>query len=102
MLVINYGTDWVNITRDALAASDITKYLNPTSKVAIKPNLVTPQPPGNGATTHPEVVEGIILYLKEFGVTNINIMESSAVGYNTKKAFNVAGYEPLQKNMACH
>jgi uncharacterized protein (DUF362 family) len=97
MLVINYGTDWVKITRDALAASDIDKYVKPHYKVAVKPNLVTPQPPGNGATTHPEVVEGIILYLKELGVTDIRVIESSAIGYSTKKAYHVAGYETLQK-----
>jgi len=97
MLVINYGTDWAAMTRDALASSDIEKYLKPHYKVVIKPNLVTPQPPGNGATTHPEVVEGIILFLKEFGITNISIIESSAIGYDTKKAYAIAGYEPLQK-----
>ncbi|MCL1878367.1 MAG: DUF362 domain-containing protein [Defluviitaleaceae bacterium] len=97
MLVINYGTEWATMTRDALTASDIEKYLKPHYKVAIKPNLVTPQPPSNGATTHPEVVEGIILFLKEFGVTNISVIESSAIGYDTKKAYAVADYEPLQK-----
>ncbi|MCL2274222.1 MAG: DUF362 domain-containing protein [Defluviitaleaceae bacterium] len=85
------------MTRDALASSDIKRFLKPHYKVAIKPNLVTPQPPSNGATTHPEVVEGIILFLKEFGVTDISVIESSAIGYDTKKAYSVAGYEPLQK-----
>jgi len=75
MLVLNYGTNWAAMTRDALAASDIEKYLKPHFKVAIKPILVAPQPPDNGATTHPEVVEGIILFLKEFGGTKISIIE---------------------------
>jgi len=97
MIVINYGTDWATMTRAALAASDIKNFLKPHYKVAIKPNLVTPQPPSNGATTHPEVVEGIILFLKEFGVANISVIESSAIGYDTKKAYAVAGYEPLSK-----
>jgi len=97
MLVINYGTDWATMTRDALASSDINNFVKPHYKVAIKPNLVTPQQPSNGATTHPEVVEGIIIFLKEFGVTDISIIESSAIGYDTKKAYSIAGYEPLQK-----
>jgi len=97
MIVINYGIDWATITRDALIESDIKQYLKPHYKVAIKPNLVTPQHPSNGATTHPEVVEGIILFLTEFGITNISVIESSAIGYDTKEAYAIAGYEPLQK-----
>jgi len=62
MLVINYGTNWATMTRDALASSDIEKYLKPHYKVVLKPNLVMPQSPNNGATTHPELVEGIILF----------------------------------------
>ena len=68
MIVINYGTDWATMTRNALAVSDIGKYLKPHYEVAIKPNLVAPQPPSNEATTHPEVVEGIILFLQEFAL----------------------------------
>jgi hypothetical protein len=97
MLVINYGKDWVKTTYDALAASDIGIYLKTVKSVSIKPNLVTPQNANNGATTHPEVVEGIIRFLKDNGIQKITIMENSAVGYNTKKAFKVNGYEILQK-----
>jgi len=97
MLVVNYGKDWAKTTQEALAASDIGTYLKPGLSVSIKPNLVVPQSAKNGATTHPEVVEGIILFLKDFGVRNISIIENSAVGYSTKRAFKVCGYEPLQK-----
>ena len=97
MITINYGDDWAKTTFDTLAASDIKTYLKSGTSVSIKPNLVTPQPANNGATTHPEVVEGIIQFLKEFGIQNINIIENSAVGYSTKQAFKVCGYEALQK-----
>jgi uncharacterized protein (DUF362 family) len=97
MITINYGRDWVKMTYDALAASDIGQYLKQGMSTAIKPNLVAPQPANNGATTHPEVVEGIILFLKDFGIKNISVMENSAAGYNTKRAYNVCGYEFLQK-----
>jgi len=102
MIVINYGGDraqttLAGMTANTLAASDIATYLKPDFSVSIKPNLVTPQPASNGATTHPEVVEGIILFLKDFGVKNISIIENSAVGYSTKQAFKVCGYEALQE-----
>ena len=97
MLTINYGKDWAKTAFDTLAASDIKTYLKPGMSVSIKPNLVVPKPPDNGATTHPEVVEGIILFLKKAGIQNIYIIENSAVGYNTKQAFKICGYEALQK-----
>ena len=97
MIVINYGKDWQRTTYDLLAASDIKTYLKAGMSVSIKPNLVLPSPPGEGATTHPEVVEGIIQFLRDFGIKKIKVMESSAVGYNTKKAYKICGYEFLEK-----
>jgi len=97
MIVISYVSDIVKNTYDALAASDISKYLKPSYAVALKPNLVAAEPASQGATTHPEVVEGIILFLRDFGVKDIKIIESSWIGDNTKRAFSVCGYEELQK-----
>ena len=97
MIVINYGKDWVKTTYDTLAASDIKTYLKNDLSVSIKPNLVTERPASDGGTTHVEVVEGIILFLKDFGIQKINIIENSAAGHSTKKAFKVCGYEELQK-----
>ena len=97
MLTINYGKDWVKATYDALKASDISSYLKLGMSVAMKPNLVNTTHPSEGATTHPEVVEGIILFLKDFGIKDMRIMESSALGHNTKRAYKVCGYESLEK-----
>ena len=97
MIVINYGKDWVKTTYDALAASDIKSYLKNDLSVSIKPNLVNERPASDGGTTHREVIEGIILFLKDFGIQNINIIENSSVGHSTKKAFVICGYEELQK-----
>ncbi|MCL2398777.1 MAG: DUF362 domain-containing protein [Defluviitaleaceae bacterium] len=97
MITINYGKNWVKTTYDTLAKSDINSYLSKGMVVSIKPNLVIPSPPNNGATTHPEVLEGIIQFLNDFGIQKIQIMESSAVGYSTQKAYKVCGYEYLEK-----
>ena len=63
--------------------------------IGIKPNLVTPTPAMYGATTHPEVVEGIIRYLQEHGYTNLMICEGSWVGDKTSEAFEYCGYNTL-------
>ena len=97
MIYIIYGKDYAENAYDVLQASDIAEYLDADHSVAIKPNLVVPSPAVVGATTHPEVVEGIILYLKSFGVKRIKIIESSWVGDSTIRAFKNCGYEELSK-----
>lgn len=96
-LIINYGNDYTKTTYDTLAASDIGDYLSADYAVALKPNLVVPGPASNGAVTHPEVTEGIIRFLLDFGVTKIKIIESSGIGESTKRAFKYCGYEELSE-----
>ena len=97
MIVITYGKEIVKNTYDTLKASDINLYLNANDNVSIKPNLVVSRPAHDGATTHPEVVEGIILFLKDSGVTKIKIIEGSWVGDSTKRAFKNCGYDDLSR-----
>ena len=95
MLVVAYGGNIAQNAYDALVASDIASYLKPGFSVSIKPNLVCSRPACEGATTHPEVVEGILLFLKSFGVSKIKIIESSSIFSNTKQAFRNCGYDAL-------
>jgi uncharacterized protein (DUF362 family) len=97
MIVVIYGNNITKNTYEALEASDIHSYLKPGFSVSIKPNLVVSRPASEGATTHPEVVEGIILFLKDNGINDINVIESSWVGDSTKRAFKNCGYEELSK-----
>ena len=97
MIVINHGTDIVKTTLETLEASDILSYMKPGMAVSVKPNLVVSRPAGDGATTHPEVVEGIILFLKENGFSRINIIEGSWIGDSTKRAFKNCGYDELSR-----
>jgi len=94
MVYVSYaGGDIGQTAFDTLAASDINAYLDKNHSVKIKPNLVVERPADEGATTHPEIVEAAILFLKDFGVKNIKIIESSGVGHNTKRAYKNCGYE---------
>lgn len=97
MLIITYGTKLAENAYETLDRSDIREYLQPGQPVVLKPNLVVSSPAEEGATTHPEIVEGVILFLKEYGVKDISIIESSWVGDNTKRAFRECGYEELSK-----
>ena len=96
-MVVNYGRDIVKATVDALNASDIMQHLDRQYSVAIKPNLVVARPASEGATTHPEVVEGILLFLKSQNVSNLSIIESAWAGEDTARAFKICGYEALGK-----
>jgi len=97
MIIVNYGRDWAKAAYGALAASDICAFLKPGMSVRVKPNLVTAQPASNGATTHPEVVEGILMFLRDFGARDVAVIENSAVGHSAARAFKVCGYGPLRE-----
>ncbi|MDO4960371.1 MAG: DUF362 domain-containing protein [Eubacteriales bacterium] len=100
-----YGTDYEKITFKLLEAaelaSDIRKKVSGKKdiRIGIKPNLVCPTPADFGATTHPEIVEGIITYLlyNGFEAGSIVIIESSWVGDRTSEAFEYCGYNALSK-----
>jgi len=78
----------INIVKD-IPAKD--------SKIGIKPNLVLAKPAESGATTSPELVEGLIEYLLSHGFKNITILEGSWVGDRTSRAFDVCGYTDISK-----
>jgi uncharacterized protein (DUF362 family) len=90
-----YGKDPTLMTEKLLKATAPLKGLSKNIAIGIKPNLVSATPPSEGAVTHPEIVEGIIKYLKEQGFYNIKILEGSWIGDDTKRAFDVCGYKAL-------
>ncbi len=94
-IFINYGTDLQKMAFELMDTAGIGGRLKPTTKIGIKPNLVVSRPADNGATTHPEIVEGILRYLQAFGIHNITILEGAWVGDNTQLAFKNCGYAAL-------
>ncbi len=73
--------------------------VKPEPLIAMKPNLVGPIPAGDGATTHPEIVEGVTAYLRDHGFQNLILMESSWVGDKTSDALLVTGFGALSKRL---
>ena len=97
-IAIIYGTDYQRMTRDLLASCDLASLIGDRRKrIGIKPNLVAAIPAEEGATTHPEMVAGLIGYLQDAGFSDIRILEGSWVGDKTSEAFEVCGYERLSR-----
>lgn len=111
-ILLIYGTDYVSMTEKILEQAALVnliqkKYQKKAAdrgetmpslsdmRIGIKPNLVAPIPAEDGGTTHPEVVEGLLRYLRRNGFTNLVILESSWVGDRTEDAFLMCGYYDL-------
>ncbi len=106
-----YGTDFKEMTKKLLIAADLegrirercAKDRTPDAadcasvRIGIKPNLVVASPAQFGATTHPEVVAGIIEYLRERHFQNMVIAEGSWVGDRTSEAYEYCGYRELSE-----
>jgi len=96
-LYIANGTQPKKMTIDLLERIKPLKGKNKDIKIGIKPNLVCASPAVEGATTHPQIIEGIIIYLVSNGFKNIRIIEGSWVGDSTKLAYKVCGYEDISR-----
>jgi uncharacterized protein (DUF362 family) len=96
-LHIMYGNDIGNMTYELLEKLDIARSLRPDMRIALKPNFVVAKDASSGATTHPEIAEAVLRYLRAHGMEHISIMEGSWVGDQTKRAFQVCGYEKLSE-----
>jgi len=96
-IAIIYGTDATKMTYTLLQETVANNRPKAGMNVVIKPNLAVAKPASEGATTHPEVVEGIILFLKDCGINNPIIAEGSWLGETTDWAFDRCGYTALAK-----
>ena len=87
-IYIKSGTEYKEMTKELLEQCDLAEQItSPDRQIGIKPNLVSPTEASWGATTHPEIVAGIIEYLQEKGFAKIAILEGSWVGDKTTEAY---------------
>ena len=97
-LLLIHGTEYKEMTKEILYAAGLEAQIGAREKkIGIKPNLVAPSEAFLGATTHPEIVAGIIEYLQEAGFQNIIMLEGSWVGDKTRESMQVCGYEKLSE-----
>jgi len=94
---IIYGDNPKQMVKELLEFIKPEEEIDKNALIGIKPNLVVAKPSSSGATTSPEIVAGLIEYLKSKGHDKIVIMESSWVGDRTSEAFKVCGYESLSR-----
>ena len=82
----------------SMEALGIQKDMKPGLKVVIKPNLIMGKRPEYAATTHPVVVRAVARWLRERGVTDITLAESSGGLYNAeymKRVYHICGMDEL-------
>ena len=93
-----YGTDYKEMTKKLLEEADLASRIpDKECRIGIKPNLVSPSEPSWGATTHPEIVTGIIEYLQERGFRDLAMLEGSWVGDKTEDTARLCGYYDLSE-----
>ena len=93
-----YGTNYKEMTKKLLEEGNMAERIpDKECRIGIKPHLVSPSEPSWGATTHPEIVAGIIEYLQEQGFRNLVMLEGSWVGDKTAEAAELCGYYHLSK-----
>ncbi|HIR14702.1 MAG TPA: DUF362 domain-containing protein [Candidatus Choladousia intestinavium] len=93
-----YGTDYKEMTKELLKEAGLAALVpDKNTRIGIKPNLVSGSTADYGATTHPEVVAGIIEYLQERGFEKICMLEGSWVGDSTAQVMELCGYQKLSE-----
>ena len=93
-----YGTDYFQMTKEILEESNLADRIKSKElQIGIKPNLVSSSEASWGATTHPEIIAGIIEYLKEHGYSKIVMLEGSWIGDKTSEVAKVCGYDKLSE-----
>jgi len=95
-IYIIYGKDIVAMTIRLIDQARLADLIGDRNKrIGLKPNLVSAKLASEGATTHPEIAAGIILYLKKNGFNNLAILEGSWTGASTEQAFEKCGFRKL-------
>jgi len=95
-IYVIYGKDIAAMAIRLADEANLAELIGERGKrVGLKPNLVTPKPASEGATTHPEIAAGLILYLQKNGFNNLTILEGAWTGGSTARAFSVCGYRKI-------
>lgn len=95
-ILVIYGDDPAAMTHGIAEAAHLSDLIGARDKrIGLKPNLVVSHTAEGGATTHPEIAQGLIAYLQKQGFTNLVILEGAWVGADTDEAFKVCGYKRL-------
>jgi uncharacterized protein (DUF362 family) len=78
---------------DMIEAVDVIRGDRP---ILIKPNYINDKHPSTGITTDSRVIEGLIKYIKQSGLSNIIVGEGCGLS-DTYRAYSVAGVDEVAK-----
>ncbi len=92
-----HGSDPAGMAKLLMASAGLDRAVPAGVRISLKPNLVVSRPAAGGATTHPEILAGVIEFLLDCGHRDIEIIEGSWVGDDTARAFAVCGMNDLGK-----
>ena len=91
-IILIHGKNHKQMTKQLLQATGLADEIGSRdTPVALKPNLVIGAPASRGATTHPELVAGVLEYLQENGFRDLRVIEGSWVGSRTSEAVQTSG-----------
>lgn len=79
-------------------ALEVAKELTPDTKVLLKPNLLAPRAPETATTTHPLVLRAVARWLRERGIKQITLADSSGGMYalgSLNKLYTACGLDGL-------
>lgn len=99
-IYIIQGTNYRQMTVELLKAANLAEDIKDRDKrIGVKPNILGAIKASEGATTHPELVDGVLTYLLENGFSNIVVLESSWIGDLTSRAVKYTGiYDVCEKH----
>ncbi len=96
-ILATYGNDPAAMAKQLCEEVNLALAVPSGATISLKPNLVVGSPAAGGATTHPEILAGIIEYMRDHGQKNIEIIEGSWVGDDTGRAFAACGMNDVGK-----
>lgn len=92
------GTDYKQMAFRILESVEAAKDIGDKRKrIGIKPNLLGAIKAEKGATTHPELVDGVLSYLTANGFSNLAVLEGSWVGDQTLRSAKYTGIYDICK-----
>lgn len=95
-IIINNGKNYKQMTIEVLETANLAADIGDTNaKIGIKPNLVVAATADGGATTHPEILDGVLTYLQKNSFNNLLVCEGSWVGDRTQVAVKVSGLDKV-------
>jgi len=93
VVVMLKGTDGKELAYKALEAMDAGTVVSEKKRILVKPNITIMRTAAEGVTTDPNVIEGIIMFLRDNGVKEIAIGEGG--GCDVTEAYRKLGFNDI-------